>query len=132
MHYALLVYIAPELLRVLSSEDKLSLHGEGQAATSASTSLVAHYRLRPPRTATTIRLNGDEIVKADGPSAEMREGLRAFYVLESDEPDAVLDFAGRLPAVRLGGTVEVWPLVEHEPGPTARERHGHRAWKGRH
>src|SRR5713226_3668741 len=119
MNYALLVYIAPELLRGLSSEDKLSLHGGGQPATSASASLVAHYRLRPPRTATTIRLNGDEIVKADGPSVEMREGLRALYVLESDEPDAVHDFASRLPAVRLGGTVEVWPLIE--PGPHAQE-----------
>jgi len=115
VNYALLVYIAPESLRGLSSEDKLSLHGGDQAATSASASLVAHYRLRPPRTATTIRLTGDEIVKTDGPSAETRDGLRAFYVLESDEPDAVLDFASRLPAVRLGGTVEVWPLIEPRP-----------------
>jgi hypothetical protein len=130
--YALLVFIAPESLRGLSSEEKLSLHGGGQAATSASASLVAHYRLRPPRTATTIRVNGDEIVKTDGPSAEMREGLRAFYVLESDEPDAVLEFASGLPAVQLGGTVEVWPLVEPEPAMQARERHGHRAWRGRH
>lgn len=132
MNYGLLVYIAPELLRGLSSEDKLSLHGGGLPPTPASASLVFHYRLRPPRTATTIRLNRDEIVKTDGPSAEMREGLRALYVLESDEPDAVLNFAARLPAVRLGGTVEVWPLVEDEPSPHARERHGHRAWKGRH
>ncbi len=130
MNYALLVYIAPESLRGLSSEQKLSLHGGGQAATSAVASLVAHYRLRPPRTATTIRLNGDEIEKTDGPSAEMSEGLRAFYVLASDEPDAILDFASRLPAVRLGGTVEVWPLIE--PGTQGQERHGHRAWKGRH
>jgi len=132
LNYALLVYIAPELLRGLPSEAKLSLHGGDQAETSASATLVAHYRLRPPRTATTVRLNGDEIVKTDGPSAETREGLRAFYVLESDEPDAVLDFASRLPAVRLGGTAEVWPLVELEPGPQARERHGHRGWRGQH
>lgn len=132
MNYALLVYIAPDLLRGLSSEDKLSLHGGGQPATSASANLVAHYRLRPPQTASTIRLNGAEIVKTDGPSADVREGLRAFYVLESDEPEPVLDFGSRLPAVRLGGTVEVWPLVEPEPGSHARERHGHRAWKGRH
>lgn len=128
MNYALLVYIAPESLRGLSSEDKLFLHGGDQHA-SGSANLVAHYRLRPPRTATSIRLDGDEIVKTDGPSMETNESLRAFYVLESDEPGAVLDFASQLPAVRLGGRVEIWPLIE--PGPQAPERHGHHS-SGRH
>jgi hypothetical protein len=120
VNYALLVYVIPESLRGLSSEDKHSLHGEHQAA--ASTSVIAHYRLRPPRLTTTVRVDGDQIVKSEGPSAETREGLRALYVLESDEQDAVLDFASQIPAVRLGGTVEVWSLIE--PGPHARERHG--------
>ena len=130
MEYAVLVYVAPESLKGLSSEDRRSLHGQQQAVPAAAVSLIAHYRLRPARTATTIRLNGDKIVKTDGPSAETRDGLRAFYVLESDEPDAVLDFASRLPAVRLGGTVEVWPLIE--PSPQTGEHHGHRAWRERH
>jgi hypothetical protein len=128
MNYALLVYIAPESVRGLSEEDKLSLHGGAEAATPASANLVAHYRLRPPRTATTIHLDGDEIVKTEGPSLETREGLRALYVLESDQADAVLDFASRLPAIQLGGTVEVWPLIE--PGPHAQEGGHHR--RGRH
>jgi len=98
MNYALLVYIAPESLRGLSSEDKFALHGGGDVGPPASASLVAHYRLRPPPTATTIRLHGDEVVKTAGPLPETREGLRALYVLESDEPDAVLDFASKLPA----------------------------------
>jgi hypothetical protein len=68
-------------------------------------------------------------VRTDGPSVETRERLRALYVVESDEADAVLDFASKLPAVRLGGAVEVWPLIE--PGAHAQERHGHR-WRGRH
>ena len=120
MTYALLVYAIPESLRSLSSEDKRSLHGEHQA--TASTSVIAHYTFRPPRLATTVRIDGDQIVKTEGPSAETSERLRAFYVLESDEPDAVLAFASQIPAVRLGGTVEVWPLIE--PGQHARERHG--------
>jgi hypothetical protein len=112
MNYAVLVYVAPESLKGLSSEDKRSLHGEHQAAPPASVSLIAHYRFRPPRTATTIRLNGDGVVKTEGPSAETREVLRALYVLESDEQDAALEFASQHPAVRLGGTAEVWPLIE--------------------
>jgi hypothetical protein len=130
MNYLLLVYVAPESLRGLSSEDKLSLHGEGHAEAPASASLIAHYRLRPPRTATTLRLNGDEIVTTDGPFADMRKGLRALYVLESDEPGGVLDFASQVPAVRVGGIVEVWPLIESDSQP--REHRGHRASRVRH
>jgi hypothetical protein len=118
--YLLLVYVSPELLRGLSSEDKHSLHGQHEAV--PSTSVIAHYRLRPPRLATTVSIDGDQIVKTAGPSAEPSERLRAFYVLESDEQDAVLDFASQIPAVRLGGTAEVWPLIEREQH--ARERHG--------
>jgi hypothetical protein len=118
--YLLLVYVTPESLRGLSSEDKHSLHSQHEAA--PSTSLVAHYRLRPPRLATTVRLDGDQIVKTGGPSAEPSERLRAFYVLESDEQDAVLDFASQIPVVRLGGNAEVWPLIE--PLQHASERHG--------
>lgn len=130
MNYVLLVYVAPESLRGLSSEDKLALHGGGHAAASVSAGLIAHYTLRPPRTATTLRLQGDEIVTTDGPFADMSEGLRAIYVLDSEEPGAVFDFASQLPAVRFGGIVEVWPLIE--PAAQARERHGHRAARGRH
>jgi hypothetical protein len=118
--YLLLVYVTPESLRGLSAEDKHSLHGQHEA--EASTNLIAHYRLRPSRLATTVSIDGDQIVKTEGPSAEPSERLRAFYVLESDEQDAVLDFASQIPAVRLGGTAEVWPLIE--PGQHAPERHG--------
>jgi hypothetical protein len=129
MNYALLVYVNPELLRDLSSEDGRSLHGEQNATASNPTSVVAHYRLRPPRLATTIRVHEDRIEKRGGPGSEAGEGLRALYVLESDEEDAVLDFASLLPAVRLGGTVEVWPLIA--PG-NAEQRGAHRRWRGRH
>jgi hypothetical protein len=129
MRYAVLVYAAPESLRGLSSEDKRSLHGEHQPPPD-SVSLVAHYRFRPPRTATTIRVDGDEVVTTEGPSADSSEHLRAFYVLESDDQEAALEFAGKHPAVQLGGTAEVWPLIEASEHD--RERHGHRGWRRRH
>jgi len=129
MAYAVLVYAAPESLRGLSSEERRSLHGEHQQP-PGSVSLIAHYRFRPPRTATTIRVNGDEVVKTEGPSADSSGRLRALCVLESDEQDAALEFAGQHPAVRLGGTAEVWPLIgagEHDRG-----SRGHRGWRRRH
>lgn len=128
MNYALLVFITAESWNELSSEDKRSLHG-GQDA-SGSARVIAHYRLRPPGTATTIRLDGDQIVSTEGPSAKTNEGLRAFYLLESDGPDAVLDLASQHPAVRLGGTAEVWPLIE--PGRHAQGRRGHSGYVEQH
>ena len=129
MKYAVLVYVAPESLRGLDPEDKRSLHGERQAS-SASVNLIAHYRFRPARTATTIRLNEEQVVRTEGPSADTSERLRALYVIESDQQDAALEFASQHPAVRLGGTAEVWPLIEaseHDQG-----RHGHRRLLRRH
>jgi hypothetical protein len=38
--------------------------------------------------------------------------LGGYYVLEASDLDAALEFAQRIPAVRLGGAVEVRPLVE--------------------
>lgn len=45
----------------------------------------------------------------------MREALRALFLLESDDVEAVLRLAGELPAIHLGGSVEVWPLIEPAP-----------------
>ncbi len=38
--------------------------------------------------------------------------LGGYYVLEASDLDEALEFAQRIPAVRLGGAVEVRPLVE--------------------
>lgn len=97
------------------------LDEEQQASATPSASVIAaHYRLRPPEQTTTIRLIGDEIAKMEGLSSAAGEAPRALYLLESDDPDAVFELAARLPAVRIGGTVEIWPLIE--PSPHARGR----------
>jgi hypothetical protein len=129
MRYALIGYDREGLLDDLAAEERRALHGahralhdDVQAAANPSVRVIAHYRFRPPRPTTTVRLAGDEIVKSEGPSAEASKALRALYLVESDDPDAVLDLAARLPAVRMGGTVEVWPLIE--PNGHVRARRG--------
>jgi hypothetical protein len=119
MKYALLGYdtdgsldrLPPEEKRILHGAHR-SLHDDVQTAGSHSVTVIAHYRFRPPGHTTTVRLTGDEIVTSEGPSAGLSGALRAIYLLESDDPDAVLDLVARLPAVRMGGTVEIWPLIE--------------------
>jgi hypothetical protein len=111
MKYALLVYDAPGSWHSLSTEQKHALHGEYHALAD-SPGVIGHYRLRPPQMTTTVRVEDNQIVKARGPIAETRENFRAFYLLESDEHDSVLELAARIPAARTGGAVEIWPLTE--------------------
>jgi hypothetical protein len=106
MKYALLVYDAPSSWHDLSTEQKRALHGEYHAV-AASPGVIGHYRLRPPQMTTTVRVEEDRIVKTEGPLAETRERLRAFYLLEGDDHDSVLELAARIPAARTGGAVEV-------------------------
>jgi hypothetical protein len=109
--YALFVYELPGSWHDLSTEQKRALHDEYRAV-AASPGVIGHYRLRPPRMATTVRVEEDQIVKTVGALADTRESLRAFYLLESDDHDSVLKVAARIPAACTGGAVEVWPLTE--------------------
>lgn len=111
VNYALFVYNASGSWHDLSAEQKHGLHDQYHAV-AASPGVVGHYRLRPPQTTTTVRVEEGQIVKTAGPLAETRENLRAFYLLESDDLDSVLDLAARIPAARAGGAVEVWRLTE--------------------
>jgi hypothetical protein len=53
-----------------------------------------------------------ETLITDGPFADTKEVFGGYYVLEADDLDAALEIAARLPAARLGGSVEVRPMVE--------------------
>ena len=63
-------------------------------------------------TATTVREGGGQNLITDGPYADTKEVLGGYYVFEASNLDEVLEVAQRIPAVRLGGAVEVRPLVE--------------------
>jgi hypothetical protein len=126
MKYALLAYDLAGSLQELPADDKRVLH-RGHAALQHAESratVIAHFRFRPARLVTTVSLVGDELVERGGAASETSAELRALYLVESSDPDAVSDLARQLPAVQLGGTVEIWPLTEPAAGeqPT---RHGH-------
>ncbi|CAN5195994.1 hypothetical protein BH18ACT14_BH18ACT14_12190 [soil metagenome] len=111
MKYALLVYDVPNSWSSLSTEEKRAAHGD-YSAVAATPGIIGHYRVRPPQSATTVRVEEGQIVRTEGHFANTREIFRAFYLLEGDDHDAVLELAARIPAARTGGAVEVWPLTE--------------------
>jgi hypothetical protein len=59
-----------------------------------------------------VRVDNGSTLTTDGPFAETKEALGGYYLIEADNLDAALEVAARIPAARLGGAVEVRPVVE--------------------
>ena len=68
-------------------------------------------QLEPAMTATTVRVDDGRTLTTDGPFAETKEALGGYYLYEAPDLDAAIELAARVPAARLGGAVEVRPLV---------------------
>ena len=63
-------------------------------------------------TATTVRVQDGQTLTTDGPFADTKEVFGGLYVFEADNLDEAIELAARIPAARLGGAIEVRPVVE--------------------
>jgi len=111
MKYALLIYSEPGSHDALSKEDFERSMGEYMAL-SGDPRCLASGQLQPVETATTVRAQDGRILTTDGPFANTKEVFGGYYVFEADDLDKAIELAARVPATRLGGAVEVRPLVE--------------------
>jgi hypothetical protein len=68
--------------------------------------------MQPPETATTVRVEAGRTLTTDGPFAELKEAIGGYFILEADDLDAAIAIAGRVPAARLGGAIEIRPVKE--------------------
>jgi hypothetical protein len=73
--------------------------------------LQVHEGLHPSRTATTVRVRGDEVLLSDGPFAEAKDQVGGFAVIECDDLDEAIEVAAGHPAARFG-QVEIRPVRE--------------------
>jgi hypothetical protein len=110
MEYALLIYEKPGAHDGLSDEERQALTGEYWALRD-DPRVVAGAGLRPVETATTVRVQDGDTLVTDGPFADTKEVIGGWYVVEADDIDVAIEIASRCPAARLGGSVEVRPLV---------------------
>jgi hypothetical protein len=69
-------------------------------------------QLQAPEAATTVRVQGGETLVTDGPFVETKEALGGWLMFEAGDLDAAIELAARIPAARMGGAIEVRPLVE--------------------
>ena len=112
MKYALLICVGPDAYDGLGDAEREAITGEYMAISSAPHT-VAGAELQPADTATTVRMNGGgELLTTDGPFADTKEVFGGWFLFEADDIDAALEVAARIPATRMGGSVEVRPVVE--------------------
>jgi hypothetical protein len=113
MKYAILIYSdeARDTFDGLPEQEQQAIMAE-YFALSELPATVGGAQLQPGTTATTVRVDDGSVLTTDGPYAETKELLGGFYLIDVDDLDAALDFAAKVPAARLGGLVEVRPLVE--------------------
>jgi hypothetical protein len=111
MKYALLIYTNADD-PALAPEEQEALTAEYMAFREDPRCLGGGH-LQPIETTTTVRGGaGGEPLVIDGPYADTKEVFGGYFVFEAADLDEVLEVAQRIPAVRLGGAVEVRPLFE--------------------
>jgi len=59
-----------------------------------------------------VRVQDGGTLTTDGPFPESKEALGGYFLFEADDLDAAIELAARIPAARMGGAVEVRPVVE--------------------
>ena len=70
-------------------------------------------RLQPPETATTVRVAGRQDADHRRPVRRAsRRRIGGYLFFEADDLDAAIELAARIPAARMGGAIEVRPIVE--------------------
>ncbi|MGH2824133.1 MAG: YciI family protein [Thermoleophilaceae bacterium] len=95
----------------LSADEQKAVYADYQAI-NQTPGVSPGVQLAPAETATTVRVQGGKTLTTDGPFVAVKEALGGYLVFEADDLDAAIELASRIPAARLGGGVEVRPLVE--------------------
>jgi hypothetical protein len=111
MKYAVLIYSDPDEYANLSETERASVTAEYMAI-MGEPGCVGGAQLQPVESATTVRVKDGQTLTTDGPFADTKEAFGGYYLFEAEDLDKVLEVAARIPAARLGGSVEVRPLVE--------------------
>ncbi|HEX8054728.1 MAG TPA: YciI family protein [Thermoleophilaceae bacterium] len=111
MKYALLIHEGVGAYEQLSADELAAVTAQYVEIVQDRRVLSAE-QLEPPTTATTVRVRDGELLLTDGPFADTKEIFGGYYIVEARDLDDALELAGRMPAARLGGSVEVRPVVE--------------------
>jgi hypothetical protein len=95
----------------LSQDEQNAVYADYKAI-NETPGVTSGLQLDDPETATTVRVEDGRTLTTDGPFVEIKEAIGGYLLFEADDLDAAIELAARIPAARLGGAVEVRPIVE--------------------
>jgi hypothetical protein len=119
MKYLLLIHqgdaptpYSPDEWGRLSEDEQKAVYTAYQSV-NETPGVTPGVQMQPPEMATTIRVQDGKTLTTDGPFVAVKEALGGYLVFEADDLDAAIELASRIPAARMGGAVEVRPVVEY-------------------
>jgi hypothetical protein len=95
----------------LSEEEQQAVYA-GYQEINATPGVTPGVWMDAPENATTVRVQDGKTLTTDGPFVAIKEALGGYLLYEADDLDAAIELASRIPAARMGGGVEIRPLVE--------------------
>ena len=105
----------PEAWAKLSEEEQNRVFADYQAL-NQTPGVTPGLQMQGPEAATTVRVEDGQTLTTDGPFVTVKEALAGWLVYEADDLDAAIELAARIPAARMGGAIEVRPVVEWSGG----------------
>jgi hypothetical protein len=101
----------PDAWAQLSDEEQQAVYADYKAI-NETPGVTSGVQMQPPETATTVQVQDGKTLTTDGPFVEMKEALGGYLFFDAEDLDAAIELASRIPAARLGGAIEVRPVVE--------------------
>jgi hypothetical protein len=102
----------PDAWQRLSEDEQKAVYSAYQEI-NETPGVSPGLQLQPPDAATTVRVQDGKTLTTDGPFVATKEALGGWLMFEADDLDAAIELASRIPAARMGGAVEVRPIVEY-------------------
>lgn len=113
MQYMLLIYGDQSSWDTRTEEERgqiFQAYGAFTQELQDSGAMVAGDALEPTDTATTVRVQNDDVLTTDGPFAETKEQLGGFYLLDVKDLDEAIEWAAKIPGAQFG-SVEIRPVM---------------------
>jgi hypothetical protein len=117
MQYLLLIHqgttptpLDPEAWARLSDAEQQAIY-QAYGEINATPGVTPGLGLQPPETATTVRVQDGRVLVTDGPFVDVKESINGYLIFEAADLDAAIALAARIPAARLGGAIEVRPVM---------------------
>ncbi len=109
MRFALLIYQPDPFDPNAFTAQEHAAIGAEYGALSSAPNVTPGPPLGSPTAATTVRVRDGRLHAQPGPYVSVAGALGGFMIIEADAESKAIAMAGRIPAARLGGAVEVRP-----------------------